>query len=298
MQQATMILNPRAGGGRHAAAIRRWATEQDNLRLCETSSDAEAQAMAAAACEAGDQMIIAAGGDGAIHHVVQGVMSCEHQPTLGVIPAGTANDFSSVLGLAGSPRRGMRAIERGRTEVFDLIRIQDEHGPPRHLINAATGGVSVAIRDAMNREVKSWWGALAYARTALEVIPIADTFSVHVQGDGVDVTADAIALVVANGPRAGGYELLPGSDARDGLLDVGLATSVSILDRAALFAEFAMGGQMESERVSHFRSSWLTVHSEPEMSFLVDGERDGTTPIRFEVTPSAIRVVTAADENG
>jgi len=298
-----VIANPCAGGGRMADALAAWSADGGSgWRVVETESSDHARELARQAASGGAECVVAAGGDGTVHDVVQGLMrgaEAETRPVLGVLPCGTANDFSRAIGLNGEWVASVAAIDGGATRPIDVVKvtgasIEGGERVSRYIVNAATGGLSVAIDEAMDETIKQWWGPFSYARVAAEVLPTAESFRVKltVRG-GETVEGEALAVLVANGPRAGGVELAPRAELGDGRLDVAVAHGATWDQRAGLLADFAQGRAYASERIEWRWGERVDVEAEPAMGFIGDGERLGTTPMTFELLGGALRVLTA-----
>jgi diacylglycerol kinase (ATP) len=302
MKGAKLVLvNPCAGGGRMHDRVRSWASDRPGWRLHETRSGDHARELAEEAALAQAAVVVAAGGDGTVHDVVQGLMATEaSRPVLGVLPCGTANDFTNTIGLDGDWSASVAAIDAGHTIDADVIRAvaTDDDGhplPPVYVINAATGGLSVAIDDAMDEEVKQWWGRFSYAKLAIEEYLDATAYDARIEVDGQALTGEALAIVVANGVYAGGVQLAPRARADDGRADVCLVRGQTWDEGLGLLADLALGRTYASERFEWVLGSNVTITSEPAMPFIADGEQIGRTPLTLEVCRGCLRVLTPPD---
>ena len=209
MPQTLIIHNPNAGNGESENALRLFADQIDLGRYQQTKERGDAEAMAKQAAEDGVARVIAAGGDGTLHEIINGVLkaSADKPPSLGLIPCGSANDFAKVLGIEPNVDDALKVIQTGTETPIDIVEIKGGQRP--FMINAATGGLSVQLEQTMEDDVKQWWGAFAYARAAAGVIPQAQNFNVRVTVDDKTVQANSAAIVIGNGGYAGNLCMLP-----------------------------------------------------------------------------------------
>ena len=255
---------------------------------------------AADAAHAGHDLVIAAGGDGTVHLVANGLMKAgtdaRTRPALGVFPLGTGNDLARTLGLEldASPIEALDALRRAPLRPLDLIRVKHpgSEGKTDHAVNVCAGGFSGEVDEALTDEMKSTWGPLAYLLGAAKVIPELEGYETRISWDGgPEEAVDAFNVVIANGRTAGGgTPVAPRASIEDGLLDVVVIRSGDGLDVARLAARALAGNYLDDDHVVFNRVSQLTVTARPGMWFNVDGELRTKDPVTFEVVPSALRV--------
>ncbi len=261
-------------------------------------------AAAADAGRAGEALVVAAGGDGTVHLVANGLMqagtSAETRPALGVLPLGTGNDFARTLGLDldAPPVEALDAIRRGTPRPMDLIRVSHpgQEGATPYAVNVCAGGFSGAVDEVLTSEMKGTWGPLAYLVGAVKALPDLSEYDTRVGWDGGPrERIHAFNIVVANGRTAGGGKpVAPRANPEDGLLDVVVVRAGTGADVARLVARVLAGDYLADDHIVFNRVERLTVESTPGMWFNVDGELRTNDPITFEVVPSALRVVPGA----
>lgn len=245
-------------------------------------------------------LVVAAGGDGTVHLVANGLMraadTAEDRPALGVIPLGTGNDFARTLGLplGRSVGEAVEALHGAPTRVLDLIRVShpDGEGQTQYAVNACAGGFSGAVDEALTDELKSRWGPLSYLVGAVKALPELDGYRTFVAWeDSPPEPVDAFNIVVANGRTAGGGRpVAPRANPEDGLLDVVLIRTGSGFDVARLAARAMAGDYLDDDDVVFNRVTRVAIKSTPGMWFNVDGELRTNAPIEFEAVPGALRV--------
>lgn len=288
MAQSILILNPEAAGGRHREAVVEWARGQTDLDLLVTQAADDVKALAAEACDSAPKCLIVAGGDGTIHQAIHGMMAAQRRPILAVLPIGTANDYARSLGIIDLPT-AMAAIDQRVTVRADVARFGGQ--PDGILANAATAGLSVAISDEMDDATKSFWGRYAYATTAAKLLAAAPNHEVEVTTDEGNWSGRVSAVMVGNGGCAGGVCLIPSASVSDGLLDAVVVEATEAMDLLRVLALFALGRQLDDERVHHFHTRRVQIESDPPLSFSVDGEPIAETPLDLEVIAGELEVV-------
>ena len=287
-----VIINPAAGTA-DVQIVRDAAVRVHGWDVVEATEASHARQLATDATARGYERVVAAGGDGTINEVVQGLAAHPTNARLGVIPMGTGNDLARTLDLPTEPIAAIELIEHGAERQIDLIRVETQ-GLLRYCINVATGGfggeVDLALEDGTLKET---WGPLAYVLGAVKAQREMKPYeaSIHFDdGPGEDVSA--LAIVVANGRTcAGGMRVAPLADPEDGLIDVMIIRHGTLLELAGVTARLAAGTIFESPHVIHRRSRRVHVESEPQMWFNVDGELITEEPATFTAVPKMIRVI-------
>jgi YegS/Rv2252/BmrU family lipid kinase len=270
--ETVLVYNPRSGSGDHGSLVRDRAALL-GYTVVESEHETHAIDLAEAAASRGADEVVAVGGDGTLNEVVRGVARADalDSVTVGVIPAGTGNDFATNVGVS-SIEEGFRVLEEGQRRDLDL---GQANGRP--FVNSCLAGIVAEASDETSAEMKSAFGVLAYL---LSTVQLATEFtgielSVSVVTGAVEESVwegEAAFALVGNGRRFA----LSGSgqaDLEDGLLDVtlvedvGSTTLVGDRLRERLLAS-------EGEHVTRFLASTLelTVDEDDPASFSLDGE--------------------------
>lgn len=260
----------------------------------------EGRDRAALAVREGYDLVVAAGGDGTVNAVVNGLMSVEGpRPILAVLPLGTGNDLARSLKLPVEWDRALEVLEDERVRPMDAFRVElgDEF---RFGANVSAGGFSGQVDEDLTDTDKERWGPLAYLKTALEQVRRVPSYEAVLRGDdGVARNLSVCNAVVANGRwAAGGLPVAPGAEIQDGRLDVVVLRSASVARLGAVAARMAAGRHMDHELITAFRATTLEIRSSPPMSFNVDGELLGSGDVRFEVLPDSLRVLAGSEDHG
>lgn len=257
----------------------------------------EGRRIAADAARAGCRLVVAAGGDGTVNSVVNGLMEVDApRPALGVLPVGTGNDLARSLGIPRGVHRAVEELERRIVREMDVLRVVQ--GELRYCANVSAGGFSGRVDESLTDETKESWGPLAYLRTAVGELREMETYEAVLEIDGGREVLElsAMNVVVANARyAAAGVPVAPDALLDDGALDVVVLASAALPRLGIAVARMAAGRHLEHELVTAFRAASVAVTSEPDMWFNVDGELLGRGPTRFDVLPGALPVLVGAD---
>lgn len=248
--------------------------------------------LARAASEDGFDVVAAAGGDGTINEVVNGLMQAEPRAALGVVPLGTGNDLARALDIPDDPADALALLQSGERRRLDLFEVEI---PERRIygINAAAGGFSGQVDEAVTTQLKANWGPFAYLIGAASVIPDLQEYSTYISYDDGDLDqVDAVNIIVANGRTvAGGKRVSPLSNPEDGLLDVVIVQKGTVVELGDAATRLVAGGFLRSNLVAHRRARCIRIESEPAMWFNVDGELITKDTLTIRVLPAALDVV-------
>ena len=233
--------------------------------------------------------MIAAGGDGTLNEVINGVAPHAERVQVGLVPLGTGNDFARMLDLPASIDECIEVLRAGHARPTDLVRVTSDR--VRYFINVSAGGFSGTVNEKMTPEIKQSWGPFAYLRCAAEALPELRAYRTEITLDDSEVLAlDLYNVVIANGRYvAGGTLIAPEASIDDGMLDVILIPQNSAGDIALVAAQIMIGSHLTSEGVVFRRAAKVAVNSTPGMWFNVDGELVGNEPAVFEIMPRALQ---------
>jgi len=297
-----VIVNPNAGSVEEIEVLERTVgSSLPGAELCVTREEGDARRFAREALEAGAGLIVAAGGDGTLNEVVNGLAADFGSARLGLIPLGTGNDFARSINVPADLDAAIGILQEGRVRTLDVARATFQDGSQdgsRYFINMAAGGFSGLVSEKADK-VKDRWGPLAYLRAAVGVLPELQGFDATFLIDGGEerLKLEAYNVVVSNGRYvAAGIPVAPQSRLDDGRLDLMLVPSASLGEMALLLPQVLLGRHTESDRLIFREITSLEIASDPAMAFNVDGELIGETPVRFEVLPRALQVVVGPEE--
>ena len=291
MADIHLLVSPRGGRGRAAAAapiVRRVIEQAGHTPVDISGASADESADAArAAVAAGAERVIAVGGDGTLHLALQGVVGTG--AVLGLVPAGTGNDYARAFGLFRLSVEEATERALGPARPVDVIRTDRQ----RWVAFSVTGGFSVDVNVRADR-MHFPRGPSRYTVATLLTMPGLRHRELAVTVDGQRAEYRSGLFAVNNTPTfGGGMAICPDADPTDGLLDVCVVGPASRATMLRLLPSVFEGGHVGHRHVHMLRGRTVTIEGEP-MDLVGDGETIGTTPITLEAVPGAVSF--AADE--
>ena len=250
------------------------------LQTAEVSDSAAADSPARAE---GAERLVAVGGDGTVRLALQAV--ADTPAVLGIVPAGTGNDFARAFGLRpGADLKAAVARALGPHRAVDAIRT-----PQGWVATAVTGGFSGDVnRRATAMRFPS--GAGRYTAATLTALPRLRTRPVVVTADGLRRSFDAAFIVVANTAFfGGGMAICPEADPGDGLLDVLVVGAVGRVELLRLFPKVFKGTHVAHRKVSQFRGRVVEIEGD-ELELWGDGDPLAPAPLKLQAAPGAVRL--------
>ncbi|MGB3635158.1 MAG: diacylglycerol kinase family protein [Rubrobacteraceae bacterium] len=239
------------------------------------------------AAEAGDRLIIAAGGDGTINEVVNGLSK---GATLGILPLGTANVLAREIGLPLNPEKACQNILAGDTFQMDVGIATDHNGEERRFTFVAGIGFDANVIYSVTPRLKRYFKALAFVLSAFRVYTEEETPSIHLlHGDTIYVSQ---FVIIANGRRYGGEFRVTGSQTlSSGELEAIMIERVGALLRpdvlGRIISRRPLNSSMRSVNATEFRARAPGA----EIPVQLDGELWGRLPMTFRTDPGALKVI-------
>ncbi len=254
-----------------------------------TYEPGDAVHFARAAALARSDLVLAAGGDGTVNEVVNGIASSGWQPRLGVVPVGTANDFAAGLGLPTTVAEAVDVAVRGRPIAVDAARVNE-----RYFVNVSTGGFGAEATVAANPDAKRRLGPVAYLLTGAKQFVGLKRRQARFLADGRPLhEGEFMVFAVGNARRTGGGTLLtPLARHGDRKLDVVVVRGMSRLDFLALMPDLRAGTHLDSPDVFYVQAAELQVEGERPLRVNADGEalRARTLVYRIAERPLSVMV--------
>ena len=281
-----LLVSPRGGRGRAAAAapVVRRVIEQAGHTAVDISGTtaAESAEAARAAVAAGAERLIAVGGDGTLNLALQGAAGTD--AVLGLVPAGTGNDYARAFGLFGLSVEEAAARALGPTRPVDVIRTDR----PRWVAFNVTGGFTVDVNERADR-LRFPRGPSRYTVATLLTMPGLRYRELAVTVDGECSEYRSALFAVANTPTfGGGMAICPDAEPDDGLLDVCVVGPASRSTMLRLLPKVFDGSHVGNRHVHMLRGRTVTIEGEA-IDLVGDGEPIGQTPITAEAVPAAVQ---------
>ncbi len=239
-----------------------------------TESAGDARRLAAKAARDGFRIVVAAGGDGTVNEVANGLAGSD--AALGVLPMGTMNVFAKEHAIPARIGDAIAVIRGGAMREIDLAAANDAH-----FIQLAGVGLDAQVVKETNWESKKRLGALSYLLSAAQVASRTPPKLVIESGS---VVHEGSLVLVGNGRYYGArLVLFPDAKNDDGLLDVLVFKKLGYLDIVRYLGGVLIGAHTKLADVEYFQTSALRVHSEDDVPVEVDGELSGMAPVNFRV---------------
>ena len=286
----TLITNPISGKGTAAAvaeqAFQRLTAEDYTGRLELTTQSGDANRIAREAIENGSHWIIACGGDGTIHEVVNAIAE-KPDVVLGVLPCGKGNDFAEALKIPTKPMEAIQVLLDGVTRQVDLGKIGDHY-----FDTIVTCGYDAEVSRRVTEEGAPFSGTASYVYTAITTLFGYRSPTVRLEGDfGLyegEILLTATGLTASYG---GGMKIVPEAIIDDGLFDVCIIEPVPRRTVLRLLVTLFWGGHTGHPAVQMHRTKSLTIETDPPILLYADGERICYTPATVEIIEQGLTVI-------
>jgi diacylglycerol kinase (ATP) len=272
-----LILNPTSNHGRivREAADLRLLIVKHNTDWSGTVYPGHAIQLARQAGEQGYDLVIALGGDGTVHEVINGLMQVpqETRPALGIVPLGSGNDFAHILGLPEDPGEALLSAVNGQPHSLDVGSVCDENDRLEYFNNTIGMGFDSLV-NLHTRKITVIHGFLMYFVALMTTIfrnfnPI----DLHVETDQETWDQRSLMLALGNGPReGGGFIITPGAILDDGLLNYVTIKNISRLMMLRLVPEVMQGTHGRFKQVRMGTCRRMTVTSKQNLYVHCDGE--------------------------
>ncbi len=299
-----LILNPMADLGRAwktANDLRPIAQEfKGELSWSGTVYPTHATELAKQAAEEGYDIVVAMGGDGTVHEVMNGLMQvpADKRPIMGVVPIGSGNDFAYSMGITTKSAQALaNALKAEHIQTVDVGLITDENGRTEYFDNTLGIGFDavVTIRSHKLPIVK---GFLMYLTAVIQTIILNHKAAkMQIETESKKWDENVIMLTLCNGPReGGGFMLSPQSNNSDGTMEFLTVTKVSRATMFRLVPEFLKGTHMRFKQVRMGEFKTFKISSDLPLYIHADGEiytsfGSNLRRANFEIVPGALRVV-------
>lgn len=283
------ILNPCAGRGRSVKIMQRikeiMEKKSTKYRIIETEYPGHATIIAKDAVKNGYKRIIAVGGDGTVLEVANGMIG--EEAALGIIPAGTGNDFIKTVGIPNDPEIALEIMLLNKHKKVDIGIVNKN----RYFLNVSGTGFDVEVLKNTEK-VKGFLTGIAAYYTAVLMAVFGYKFKkVTLRTKDTVIERCVLLVAVANGiAYGGGMRVAPEASIQDGLLDV---TIIEKLPRWKILIElpkFIKGDHKHIKQIEKFKCESVTIETEKAEPINLDGEIIGTTPVTFSVMRDAINV--------
>ncbi|WP_423799337.1 diacylglycerol/lipid kinase family protein [Neobacillus sp. SAB-20_R2A] len=308
MKELYFVINPKAGNG-HCYKI--WRKIELELKaeeisylafFTEYSGHARKLAAQIAVQNNHSKIVVAVGGDGTLHEVVNGIIN-HPTITLGFIPGGSGNDFSRGFQIPSDPAAALKVMLRlmkSDAPLLDAGKITMQDKSEQYFINNMGAGFDALIAYQVNHSrVKALLnkfslGRLVYVYFLLKELFCYKTSTIDLSIDGKEHKFKQTWFVtVSNQPYyGGGMKIAPAAEPQDGLLDITVVHELSRLKLLIVFISVFWGKHIYFKEVKSFQGRAITIRSDVKLYVHGDGEHAGHIPLKAEIIPKALQVLT------
>jgi len=290
-----VIFNPAARGEKARRFRRQLDAIGAHCAFKATTAPGDARRLAAEAVRDGFDLIAAAGGDGTVNEVLNGIGDAPDgfaRARLGVLPLGTVNVFARELKIPLRVGRAWEVLQRGRELKIDLPRVEfSANGvlQKRYFCQLAGAGLDARAIELVDWQHKKQVGKLAYVIAGLRALRERKP-EITVRADGQSAAGELV--LVGNGRFYGGsFAILPLADLRDGRLDICVLPRVNWTALLRSAPGLLLRGKLPASVAQHLSAETFELTSETAAAFELDGEWVGKLPVTFSIEREKLRVV-------
>ena len=296
MKRARIIYNPTSGRELFKKNLPEVLQKLEEAGY-ETSAHAttgagDATRAARIAVERRFDIVIAAGGDGTLNEVVNGLAGQEYRPKFGVIPMGTTNDFARALKIPRDIDGAVDVITAGKTVPVDIGRMND-----KYFINIAGGGRLTELTYEVPSKLKTMIGQLAYYLKGIEMLPSIKASEVTIEYDGKLFEGEVMLFLIGLTNSVGGFEkLAPDSSVNDGLFSLLILKKTNLAEFIRIATLALRGEHLNDPHVIYTKANRIKIHAPEKVLLNLDGEPGGSLPADFENLYRHIEVFVPVDQ--
>jgi diacylglycerol kinase (ATP) len=292
MVRVKIIFNPVAGRGDDHERVNQLAVEllnkQMTVSLFTTQGADDAFHESLDTCDSGQwDLIVAAGGDGTLNEVINGIMNSGRPIKLAVFPIGTMNDFGKFLNLPKNPANLAQRIEDDSYSMIDIGQIDDQY-----FINVASMGVFTSVAHTTSKETKNILGPLAYYLEGLKQFTAATLpkTNIKIESNELSYAGNYILFLISNSSSIGGFHrMAPKASVTDGKFDCVLIKDAPINRLFEIFLKVFNGQHIENEYVEYFQTNHLYFETSDDID--IDGEFLGRGQREVVIIGQALKMI-------
>ena len=229
--------------------------------------------------------VVVAGGDGTVNYVVNCMKARSLDLKIGVIPAGTANDFAHVIGMSSKPLRAAVQIVEGSVKRVDCGRVNG-----RYFVNIFSFGLFTTTSQHTPDGRKRRLGKFAYITEGWKELRRMHGIPLHIRTEYEEIETSSLMTLIMNGRTAGGFRLARLSSVRDGMLDCLILEKHTFAASCWAMFRYLIGGN--PKYVRQIRANRIEMTSPLNERTDVDGQRGPEFPLTIECLGGALRVIT------
>ncbi|EKU46847.1 diacylglycerol kinase [Staphylococcus massiliensis] len=281
-KRARIIYNPTSGKEAFKSALpdvlakMEKAGYETSTYVTEKEGDATVEARRIVDEENYD-LIVVSGGDGTLNEVVNGIAEKENRPRIGLIPAGTVNDFGRALNISNDILDAVDIIINGTPVKVDIGKMNS-----RYFINLAGGGKPTEVSYEAPSKLKSLMGPFAYYIKGFEMLPEMKAVDVRIEYDDKVFQGEVMVFLLGLTNSMAGFEkLVPDAKLDDGYFTLIIVEKANLAELGHIMSLASRGEHTSHPKVHYIKAQSVNISSLAEMQLNVDGEYGGNLPANF-----------------
>jgi len=235
------------------------------------------------------EFIVCCGGDGTLDEVVTGMMQCEERLPIGYIPAGSTNDFAKSLGISNNMVEAAKGIVDGKLFACDIGEFNEDA-----FVYIAAFGLFTEVSYATEQNLKNALGHTAYILEGVKSLSAVKTYRMKIESEEVTTEGEFVYGMITNSSSVGGFKNVTAKDIEldDGKFEVTLVKIPANLTELQNVAKSLVTRKFDSECVQCFKTSYIKITSEDEVSWTLDGEFGGNhTKVEIRNEHKAMQII-------
>lgn len=230
---------------------------------------------------------IVAGGDGSVSFVANILMKSGQNIPLGIIPAGTCNDFAKCINIPLKFEENLEVILNGNEKQVDIGLLNGE----RYFLNSYAGGVFADVSFKTDNEFKKNLGAFAYYIKALSEVKNIKSFQLNIKMPRREINLDAILFFITNGKSIAGFpNMVKKANLTDGMMNIAVIKRCSNIDLVSLFFKVLNGTWDKDSNVVFIEAKECFISANKDIQITVDGEKGEPLPAVIKFVNKGIKV--------
>lgn len=290
MKKALFIYNPRSGSGNVAGrldyVVGRFM-KSGIIAVPYRFTDAPPGGLSSELAGGGYSLAVVSGGDGTVNAAANAILKSGLKLPLGVIPAGTCNDFARSLNIPSDLKRCLDIILAGKTEDIDAGLINGD----TYFLNTCAGGNFVDASYNTSSDLKRNIGPLAYYMKALGELTALKPVHLKITTDNEMIDQDFFFFLILNGRHAAGFRnVIQAADLSDGYMDILLLHGCPPIELAGLFFKVLGNEYLSDRNVTWLRTRECRIEGSTGFSISLDGEKWDTLPVNISFINKILKV--------
>lgn len=290
MRKVLIIINPAAGKGQsknYIATIKaKFENANIDYQIKISNRVGNVTELALNGVKEGFNEVVAVGGDGTLIEALNGIVGTDTK--LGIIPAGTGNDFVRSIGVEREFLAALNVVIEGKYELIDVGEVND-----RFFLNVVSFGIDGEVVKTMEKIKNMITGPAAYYVSSIKAISTYKAVKMSINIDGKEYHRKAYLVAIGNGKYfGGGMKITPNANVNSGEFEVCIINNISRVGLMRLLSKASTGNHISEKGVEVFRGKEITIRAiEDHLAVNADGNLVGPAPAKISVFKNKLKVL-------